>query len=157
MKRQRAQSSAKSSKKKAEPPPLPEAHAALASLYAATLSAASFLAPKGLSCTLDKLAPTVRALSGGEFVEMASTVGGATSTCELDRHAMHVEEGGVAPFRPYVRPEEGEHHGALPVAVSCRADRIANELDEIAPISELAQHVSGGPVRVHAQREVEHA
>ena len=50
-----------------EAPSEPAAHAPLASLYAATLAACSFLAPKGVLCTLDKLAPTVAALSGGEL------------------------------------------------------------------------------------------
>ena len=46
---------------------LPALHEQLASLYAATLTAASFLAPKGVACTLERLLPVVQSLSRMEL------------------------------------------------------------------------------------------
>lgn len=49
------------------PESLPPSRAELAALYASTLTAAAFLAPKGVSCTIGRLAPTVRGLCGLEL------------------------------------------------------------------------------------------
>ena len=49
------------------PESLPLMRAELAALYASTLTAAAFLAPKGVSCTIGRLAPTVRGLCGLEL------------------------------------------------------------------------------------------
>ena len=43
--------------------PLPDAHTQLLATYSATLTAACFLAPKGVPCTLGRLAPTVHGMS----------------------------------------------------------------------------------------------
>ncbi len=49
------------------PADLSASHAELATLYASTLTAAAFLAPKGVSCTVGRLAPAVRGLCGLEL------------------------------------------------------------------------------------------
>ena len=58
-----ATSTSKGSRKKpAAAPALSAEHESLAQLYAATLTVAGFLAPKGVPCTLDRLVGPVRAL-----------------------------------------------------------------------------------------------
>ena len=58
-----ATSTSKASRKKpAAAPALSAEHESLAQLYAATLTVAGFLAPKGVPCTLDRLVGPVRAL-----------------------------------------------------------------------------------------------
>ena len=58
-----ATSTSKASRKKpAAAPALSAEHETLAQLYAATLTVAGFLAPKGVPCTLDRLVGPVRAL-----------------------------------------------------------------------------------------------
>jgi len=52
---------------KTEEPPLPKEYEQLAKAHLATLTAAAFLAPKGVPCTLDRLALTVRSLAGIEL------------------------------------------------------------------------------------------
>ena len=50
---------------------LPQTHSSLATLYASALTAASFLAPKGVRCTVAELSATVRALSGLELTPLS--------------------------------------------------------------------------------------
>ena len=50
---------------------LPPAHASLAAVHVATLTAAAFLAPKGVPCTLSHLAASVKALAGLELTPTA--------------------------------------------------------------------------------------
>lgn len=57
--------------RKVEAAPEPAAHIQIAALYAATLTAASFIAPKGMCCTLSQMAATVKALSGIELTAVA--------------------------------------------------------------------------------------
>ena len=58
-----ATSTSKGSRKKpAAAPALSAEHESLAQLYAATLTVAGFLAPKGVPCTLDRLVGPVRAM-----------------------------------------------------------------------------------------------
>ena len=58
---------AKKAAVKAEDVELPKEYEELAKAHVATLTAAAFMAPKGVACTLDRLALTVRSLTGREL------------------------------------------------------------------------------------------
>ena len=81
-----------SERKRARPAPLPPALEELAVTAAATIAAAAFLAPKGVSCTLPRLAAVARSLCGREIC--AATL---RRLCGLDvQYALRYATSGAA-------------------------------------------------------------
>ena len=133
---------AKSAKTAHDPPLLPQ-HEALLALYASTLTAASFLGPKGVLCLLSRLAPTVRALARLEL-----TAEHLRQMCALDaslalRHA--VGANGEADLELILR--ESLRTVATPGAVRSRCKRfrglLAARADAELPLAPLPPAPAG--------------